>query len=197
MANTSSQTALQTPFLDANGRVSWTWLKLLQQWQKQLSAGFDQNGNLISSIAASVQIIGHDGSIGTILAHIDANGIVLSDGLPAATPDAQGAVKLAAGSVGNTLGSAAMQPASAFDAAGAAAAAQTAAETHADAVSSQAQSNAEAFASNAANITSGILDTNRLGGLSAVITTAALTGGGSQGSMTFHNGLLVAQTQAT
>ena len=35
------------------------------------------------------------------------------------------------------------------------------------------------------------------GGLTVTITTAALTGGGTQGSMTFTNGILTAQTQAT
>lgn len=35
------------------------------------------------------------------------------------------------------------------------------------------------------------------GGISATIVTAALTGGGSQGSMTFVNGVLTAQTAAT
>jgi hypothetical protein len=38
---------------------------------------------------------------------------------------------------------------------------------------------------------------DNLPGLTVVITTAALTGGGVQGSMTFQNGILVAQTQAT
>jgi len=36
-----------------------------------------------------------------------------------------------------------------------------------------------------------------LPGLTVVITTAKLTGGGSNGSMTFTNGILTAQTQAT
>ena len=35
------------------------------------------------------------------------------------------------------------------------------------------------------------------GGLTVTITTAALTGVGTQGSMTFTNGILTAQTQAT
>lgn len=34
-------------------------------------------------------------------------------------------------------------------------------------------------------------------GISVVITTAKLTGGGVNGSMTFTNGILTAQTQAT
>lgn len=36
-----------------------------------------------------------------------------------------------------------------------------------------------------------------IGGISVVITTAALTPAGAQGSMTFVNGVLTAQTQAT
>jgi hypothetical protein len=111
----------------------------------------------------------------------------------------QGAVILAAGSVGHTLGSAAMEAASAFDPHGAAAAAQTAAEAHADAVAATAQSNAEGFASNASNITSGNLALGRLPavGLTVTITTAALTPTGTQGSQTFTNGVLTAQVQAT
>lgn len=197
MANTTSQTALQTQFLDQNGRVSWTWLKLLQQWMKQLSAGFDEAGNLISNIAQTVGINGRGGTIGSILGNISDSGVVQSAGMVAASDTAQGAVKLAAGSVGNTLGSAAMKNTSDFDAAGSAAAAQTAAEAHADAVSATAQSNAENFAKNASNITAGTLDPARLPGLTVTITTAALTGLGSQGSMTFTNGLLTSQTQAT
>lgn len=34
-------------------------------------------------------------------------------------------------------------------------------------------------------------------GYTGTITTAALTGGGVQGSMTFQNGILISQTQAT
>lgn len=47
-------------------------------------------------------------------------GTVPATRLPAATPSAQGAVQLPSGASGNTLGTAAMQPTSAFDAAGAA-----------------------------------------------------------------------------
>lgn len=38
---------------------------------------------------------------------------------------------------------------------------------------------------------------DQLPGLSVTITTAPLTGGGTPGSMTFQNGILVAQTPAT
>lgn len=49
--------------------------------------------------------------------------------------------------------------------------------------------------------TKGYVDTSvagvLAGGLSVTITTAKLTGGGTNGSMTFTNGILTAQTAAT
>jgi hypothetical protein len=54
--------------------------------------------------------------------------------------------------------------------------------------------NANAVAITGGSIAGTIVPT---GGISATITTAALTGGGTQGSMTFVNGILTAQTQAT
>lgn len=189
--------ALQTPFLDSKGNISWTWLKQIQVWQQQLAAGFDSGGNLVSNIEPSVKIIGRDGTIGTILLNIDKNGIVQSAGLVAASDIEQGAVKLAAGSIGNTLGSAAMASEAAFDPSGAAAAAQTAAEAHAAAGAATAQSNAEAFASDASNLSTGTVPLARLPGISVTITTAALSPTGTQGSMTFTNGILTAQVQAT
>jgi hypothetical protein len=197
MAQAASFTALQAPFLDKGGKVSWTWLKLLQQWQKQLAQGFDSNGNLISNLSPGIHIIGRDGTVGSILFHIDENGVVQPDGMSAATDAAQGAVVLPTGATGNTLGSAAMKDSAAFDAAGAATAAQGNAEAYANTAAGTAQTNAQAFASDATNITIGTLDTARLGGLTTNITTAALTVGGTQGSMTFTNGLLTAETPAT
>ena len=50
---------------------------------------------------------------------------------------------------------------------------------------------------NLATQVSGILANTHLTRVSATITTAKLTGGGANGSMTFTNGLLTAQTPAT
>lgn len=47
------------------------------------------------------------------------------------------------------------------------------------------------------NSTTGAFSTNATAGISATITTAALTALGTQGSMTFVNGILTAQTPAT
>jgi hypothetical protein len=97
----------------------------------------------------------------------------------------------------NTLGTAAIEPSTAFDSAGAAATAQSNAQTFATDAANDAQTNAEAFASNASNLTTGTVALARLPGLSVTITTAALTVGGTQGSQTFVNGVLTAQVQAT
>lgn len=197
MGQVGSSTALQTPFLDANNKVSWTWLKLLQQWQQQLAAGFDSSGNLKSNMEPTVSIVGRSGTIGSILQNIDASGVVQSIGLVSATDASQGAVILPAGATSNTLGSAAMEPSTAFDPAGSAAAAQSNAQTFATGAANTAQSNAEAFASNASNLSAGTVALPRLPGISATITTAALTPTGTQGSMTFTNGVLTAQVQST
>lgn len=76
-----------------------------------------------------------------------ASGTVPAGRLPAATSSAQGAVQLPSGASGNTLGTAAMQPTTAFDGAGAA---------------TTAQSNAEAYSSNASNLNSGTVPAAQL-----------------------------------
>lgn len=195
--NVASQSALQAPFLGPDGKVSWTWLKLLQTWQAQLSKGFDQNGNLISNLEPTISIVGRDGNIGSILANISADGVVSPVGMTSATSAAQGAVVLPAGAGSNVLGSAALEPSGAFDPAGSAAAAQGAAQGFATTAANTAQSNAEAFASNANNLATGTVARARLDGLSVTINTAKLTTLGTDGSMTFVNGLLDSQVQAT
>lgn len=195
---TGSFTALQVPiFEQTTGRVSYTWLKQFQQWQMQLSSGFDVNGNLIGNINPTVKIVGRTGTIGSILQHISADGVIDGAGMAPATTLEQGAVIMPAGATDNHLGTAAIEPSTAFDPAGAAAAAQSGAQTFATGAANTAQSNAEAFASDASNLTIGTIPLARLSGISGTITTAKLTSLGSDGSMTFVNGILTAQVPAT
>jgi hypothetical protein len=195
MSKPGSFSALQTPFLD-NGQISWTWLQQLRVWQQLLSQGFDPSGSLTANISPNAMVLTR-ATIGTLFQHIDNAGVVQSAGLIPATSAAQGAVILPAGATSNTLGTAAIQPSTAFDPSGAAAAAQTGAQGFATTAANTAQANAQAFASNASNLTSGIIAAHLLPGISTTITTAKLTTGGTQGSMTFVNGLLTAQVQAT
>jgi hypothetical protein len=81
------------------------------------------------------------------------SGVATAAQLPAATTSAQGAVVLPAGAGSNTLGTAAAQPTTAFDAAGAATTAITTAET---------------YSSNAGNLTSGTVANSMLAGTGIV-----------------------------
>lgn len=211
----------RSPIVDTNRIATYTFLKLLQDWNSRIN-NLGSQGQYNGLIESTATIGGRAGNIGSALANLDQNGVVTANGidftrnylnktfaningsvapgqLPQATTATQGAVVLPTGAVSNVLGSAAIQPTSAFDASGAAAAAQTA---------------AQAFAANGSNISSGTVAAARLpalsalsgqitggqlpaSGLSVTIATAKLTSGGTNGSMTFTNGILTAHTDAT
>lgn len=167
-------------------------LTLLGEFNGIIGTGATIQGQ-VGTVAAKVQHLGATGNLNAI----NLTGVVAAAQLPAAVPLAQGAVQLPTGAVSNVLGSAALEPTTSFDPAGAAATAQTNAETFATAAANTAQTNAESFASNASNLSSGTVPNARLSGLTVTITTAQLTTLGAQGSMIFTNGLLTAQTPAT
>lgn len=194
--------------VDKQGIPTPLFQKFLNDLQTRVGTALGELGVLIGSIAATATVQGRAGTIAAALSNITAaglirapslTGVVPAVNLPAAIPTAQGAVQLPPGAGTNVLGTAALQNVGAFDAAGAAAAAQAA---------------AEAFSANGSNISSGTVPAANLpaistlsgriatgqlpaSGLSVTITTAKLTTGGTQGSMTFTNGILTAQTQAT
>lgn len=196
----SSFTALTTPIIDTKtGLMSWTWTQWFVDAQNRLQNGLDQLGQLKGNIAATTQIIGRSEGIGTTVQHLSSTGVIDSSGMTPATPASQGAVVLPQGASGNTLGSAAMQDRNAFDAVGAAATAQANAEGYTDTSSAATLTSAENFARNASNIDTGNLPLAQLpaAGITVTIATAKLTTLGANGSMTFQNGLLVAQVAAT
>lgn len=189
----------RAPIVNPDGTARWEFLKILQGWATQIANSLNSLGQFVGIIGTTATVAGRTGSLVAALQHINDIGVVQPAGISAATDLTQGGVVLPSGASANTLGSAALESASSFDPAGAAAAAQSNAETFATAAAATAQVSAEAFASDASNLTTGKLDPARLpaAGISAVITTAALTTGGTQGSMTFTNGILTAQTPAT
>jgi hypothetical protein len=203
---------VQGPLVTKDLKPSPGALKVFIDWDNRLTKGLNQLGQLIGEINAATKITGRAEGIGTTVGNVSASGVMQPPGMTSSTTEAQGAVIMPTGATGNLLGTAAIQPVSAFDASGSAAAAQAAAETFATGAANAAQSNAEAyaatqaataqaaaeaFAANASNIATGTLNTSRLGGLTVVIATAKLTGTGANGTMTFTNGLLTAQTPAT
>ncbi len=172
--------------------ASWEFVKILQNWSTQIANSLNQLGQLIGTISANAVISGRSEGIGTTVQNIDSHGVVQPAGVTPATDVAQGAVVLPTGAPSNLLGSAALKAVSWFDPAGAAAAAQSNAETFATNAANTAQSNAEAFSSNASNLTSGTVPNARLAGISGSVTLAKLTVSGTNGSLTFTNGLITA-----
>lgn len=78
----SSLSTLQTTMIDLQtGMLTWSGLKLLQQWQQQLAGGFDANGNLISNISLYVGLVGRGGTFATILGNISDAGVVTALGI--------------------------------------------------------------------------------------------------------------------
>lgn len=191
-----SNTTPNSVIVTSEGKATFQFLKWMQNVGSTVNGAFDSDGNYQGPIGSRATIVGRQ-FLATIVSRLTDAGIITPAGLPAATTTEQGAVILPAGAGSNTLGTAAIQPSTAFDANGAAAEAQANAQAFATAAANTAQSNAESFASNASNLSSGTVDPTRLSGITTVIVTAALTLAGTQGSMTFQNGLLVAESPAS
>lgn len=181
------------------GMLTPVWVRALNFLHGAINNALNQPGNFIGTIAPVAHVSGHVEPISTTLQNIGPTGKVTPAGLPAATPTQQGAVVMPAGALNNNLGTASIHANTDFDAAGSAAAAQAA---------------AQAFAANGSNISSGTVAGARvaaLNTLSGQITTAQLptagithtaplaklTGGGTNGSLTFTNGLLTAAVDPT
>lgn len=167
---------INSPIVDPQtGRANYQFIRWFQDASQRLENGLNQLGQLIGTINPSTKIQGRTEGIGTTVQHINNTGVVNSPGMTAATPAAQGAVVLPAGALSNTLGAAALEPLTAFDAAGSAAAAQTAAEVYAAAQAASAQAAAEAYASNASNISSGTVASAHIPALSSLTGPITLT----------------------
>ena len=188
---------IRLPIADPKGNITPIWQQCFSDMLQRIQKGLNIIGQFTGEIANTATVQGKAGTLSGAIANltptgqlnaVHLTGIVPAAQLPAAIPAAQGAVQLPAGAPSNILGSAALQNSTAFDPAGAAATAQAAAEAASDPVGSAATAltNAKAYANNLF-----------AAGLSVTITTAQLTTLGTQGSMTFTNGLLTAQTPAT
>lgn len=199
---------VRTPLMDKNGNMDPVWQRWFINVIQRIQAGLDIIGRFTGEIGSTATVEGRAGTLVEAVQHLSTTGqlaataltgTIAAGQLPAALTTSQGAVVLPLGAPSNVLDTAAFQPSTAFDAAGSAA---------------TAQANAEAFAANGSNISSGTVAAARIpalsllsgqittsqlpsSGISATITTAKLTAGGTNGSMTFVNGILTASTPAT
>jgi hypothetical protein len=179
----------RTKFVDENGYATWEGLKFLQGLAQAVNGALDILGQFNGIIGPSATISGRPGTVAAITQHLTAagqlaatqlTGLIASTQLPAADPITQGAVVLPAGAPSNVLDSAAFQPATAFDTAGAAATAQTNAQTFASAGDVTTLAAAKSYTD------------GKFPGVAAhTITLLKLTGGGTDGSITWNaNGVV-------
>lgn len=214
-----------TPLFDPQtGQMNYAWIKFFQALAQAVNAALTILGTFEGVIGTQATVEGHVGTVAEIVQHISGGGVIQPGGidfsltspaftqvtgtaapaqLPAATPTTQGALILPSTGGSTTLGTAAFQNTTAFDAAGDAAAAQAAAIAA-----------AEAFSSDGSNITSGTVAAARLpalsalsgqitaaqlpaGGVSATVPLGPLTVGGTTGSITFVDGQATAHVDPT
>jgi hypothetical protein len=184
MANTKplpgGANIIHAPLLDkATGNMSRIW----QQWWSVAIPRIEEAINKFEKfegiIGLDATVQGRAGTVADALTHVDPVGVVLSPGLVPATDVAAGAVQLPTGAISNTLGSASLEDASAFDAAGSATAAAAA-----------ALASAETFATSGDVTTLASAKTytdGKFPGVAAhTITLLKLTGGGTDGSITWN-----------
>lgn len=179
----------RTRLVDEKGYATWDGLKFLQGLAQAVNNALNILGQFNGVIGTGATVSGHPGTLADTVQHLTATGqlaaaqltgIIASVQLPPADPVTQGAVVLPAGAPSNVLDSAAFQPTSAFDPSGAAATAQTNAETFATAGDTTTLSAAKLYTD------------GKFPGVTAhTITLAALTVGGTQGSITWDaNGVV-------
>lgn len=76
----STFVAARTAIVDKNGYATWSFIKILQDWDTQIRNGLSSQGNFIGNISPTALISGRT-AIGTILQFIDDGGIVLAGGI--------------------------------------------------------------------------------------------------------------------
>lgn len=190
-----SQLSTQAQLVDQSGHLTPYGQRAWSDLIRAVNGALNILGQFNGTIGPDAVVAGHLGTLQDTVQHLSATGtlvataltgIVAATQLPAALTTQQGAVQLPAGASSNVLGSAALSSTTDFDAAGSAATAQSNAETFATAGDVTTLASAKTYT-----------DGKFTSGLSVTIVTAQLTPTGAQGSMTFTNGLLTAQTPAT
>jgi hypothetical protein len=176
------------------GRFNWSGMKWAQGITQAVNNALTILGLFNGKIGIGATVEGHGGTLATAVQHLtptgqliasQLTGIIASAQLPAADPAAQGAVVLPTGAPSNVLDTAAFQPITAFDPAGAAAAAQAASDPLGSAAAAQTAS--EAYT-----------DSKFPGVVAHTIPLAKITTGGTDGSITVNaNGVVTGYVDPT
>lgn len=173
---------IHAQLVDKDGYITLIWKQWWSQAIPRLQAALDKFEAFQGVIGLGATIQGRVGTVADALTHVDPIGVVLSPGLVPASDVAAGAVQLPTGASSNTLGSASLANVGDFDPAGAAATAQANAIAASDPLGS---------AASALTASKTYTDGKFPGVTAHTITLAALTGGGTQGSITWDaNGVI-------
>jgi hypothetical protein len=195
----------RSPIADKDGMATWSFIKILQGWDTQLQNGLNSQGQIIGDIPFGTVIVGRDVGIGFILQNLDDSGIVKDAGVDFSRAytnkntdhinDGAGS-PLAGGKEAYTaLVTSPPVPVASHWVRGFAGGLFVLSQpSFADLSGTSSAGQIPPLSSLSGQITDGQLPAN---GLSVTITTAALTTLGTQGSMTFTNGILTGQVQAT
>ncbi len=206
----------RSPIVDKDGNATFVFTKILQGWDTKLQNGLNAIGQLIGEINASTVIQGRTEGIGTTVGHIDDTGAALAPMVDFSRPylnkttdhinDGTGS-PLAGGIVAHqALVTSAPVAGQVLVFGGA-----TWDPSHPNfsgltgTIDPATQMPNSGVAPGTYPLASVTVDAKGLvtavaagpAGISATITTAALTVGGTQGSMTFVSGILTAEVQAT
>ena len=179
---------IHAPLIDRDGNMTPIWKKWWSVAIPRIQEALNKFETFEGIIGLDATVEGRPGTVADALAHVDPVGVVLSPGLVPATDVAAGAVQLPTGAVSNTLGSAALQDATDFDPAGAAATAQANAIAASDPAGS---------AGAAETASKAYTDSKFAPGISGTVPLAKITGLGTDGSLTFANGLITAKVDPT
>jgi len=192
----SPQTPTNGNMLDPKtGQLTWAWLKFFQDLAQAVNNALTILGQFNGIIGPNATIAGRIGTLKNFVQNLTSSGQLAADHLtgivqpaqlPAADPTTQGAVLLPTGAPSNNLGSASLASTGDFDPAGAAATAQTSAFAHSDAGDVTTLAAAKSYT-----------DGKFAPGISGTVALAKITTLGTDGSLTFANGLITAKVDPT
>lgn len=194
----------RSPIADKDGMATWSFIKILQDWDTKLRNGLNQIGQITQDIPTTTKIVGRV-AIGTILQFLDDGGQVLAGGIDFTRAYTNKDTDHIADGTGSPLagGKAAeialvtsppVPEASKWVKGFAGGVFTKTQPDFSDLSGSATPAQVPALSALTGQITTAQLPAS---GISVTITTAKITVGGANGSMTFTNGLLTAQVQAT
>jgi len=71
----------RTPIVDKTGYATWSFLKILQGWETKLENGLNSIGQITQPIPDTIPIAGRSEPLAVTVQNIDSNGVITDDGI--------------------------------------------------------------------------------------------------------------------